>query len=257
MRISNLQIFMISIIFLSCSNDHFFSRNDGKKSSTNEVVEDREKVEAKESDAIVEEVPKTPENIKQSCNDNNISLKRTLSFIETTDRCRYNEDGNLSRRQGFVRARREESLKINLPENTAICEFKVKSVNQDLRYDDFMFLALNNFLLVGSSGTLVEELDTNGPLLEWNFNNIIDKPADFLDSVEGYCLGGSGECTIPGHDDEGPMEINFNSEEIFELSSRISEDPALDFNLITTGDNDNDCFHTDFTLDIDITLTNL
>lgn len=202
-------------------------------------------------------VARTPDAIKNQCRGGGEvqTISQRLSFRETRSGCDYGRNGNLTPRQGRIRARKVETITVQLPANASLCQLKIDSVSRDLQYDDFMFFNVNDIVLVGSSGQLMRKLPERRNIFRFDFERIKNERADFFDLRRDYCLGGAGECEIPGHDREGPMKIDFVSDQIFNLSSQLGNARELDFSLVTTGDNDNDCFHTDFILDLEASYT--
>lgn len=244
-----------AFVLVSCNDDTQFNRSAaGVAPQQDQPRQQRRRPPAPNRPAPVPD--RTPEKIKNQCLTGQTQIiRKRLSYFETRDGCDYGRNGNLSRRQGRIRARRVETITVDLPDNASLCQLKVASVSQDLRYDDFMFFNVNDIVLVGSSGELMRKLRERRDIFQFDFDRIKNERADFFDRKKNYCLGGAGECQIPGHDEAGPMTIDFVSDQIFNLSSQLGNANELDFSLITTGDDDQDCFHTDFILDLEASYT--
>lgn len=242
-------------VLVSCNDDTQFNRSASVAGDETPEVRPQRPSPNPKPRPVPTEV-RSPERIKDQCQRGEVrSITKRLSFFETRTGCDYGRNGNLSRRQGRIRARKVETISVDLPDNASLCQLKIDSVSRDLRYDDFMFFNVNDIVLVGSSGQLMRKLNERRDIFRFDFDRIKNERADFFDLRRNYCLGGAGECQIPGHDKEGPMTIDFVSDQIFNLSSQLGDADELEFSLVTTGDDDNDCFHTDFILDLEARYT--
>ncbi|MGE0175254.1 MAG: hypothetical protein AB7T49_20895 [Oligoflexales bacterium] len=165
--------------------------------------------------------------------------------------CAFGVDGNLPAQDAIHTAKLDSPLTINIPANIEICELEITSQSKSLRYDDFLIFSLDKYVLVGSNGTMMTQLPKEGAgLLVWDWQKVIGTAIDFDERLPSYCLG-KGKCEIPGHDKEGPFNVRFPSESIYEVAAAQLAKNQLIFTLTTTGDNDmGDCEHTDFDLDL-------
>lgn len=260
-QIAQLTLFFAAAMFLqSCNDDTQFNRSNNVAQQGDVAVTPTPQQPVSTDTRVPSPqapVSRTPDEIKNKCEGGDVrTIRRRLSYPQTRNACDYGRNGNLSPRQGLIRARRVETISVDLPNNAALCQLRIDSVSRDLRYDDFMFFNVNDIVLVGSSGELMRRMpEERRDIFRFDFNRILNQRADFDDLRRNYCLGGAGECRIPGHDTSGPMTIDFVSDQIFNLSSELSDASRLDFSLVTTGDDDNDCFHTDFILDLEARYT--
>lgn len=261
-QIGQLTLLFATAMFLqSCNDDTQFNRSNNAVQGEADVTPTPTPQQPASTDTRVPSpkapVSRSPDEIKNQCQDGDVrTIRRRLSYRETRNGCDYGRNGNLSPRQGFIRARRVETISVDLPNNAALCQLRIDSVSRDLRYDDFMFFNVNDIVLVGSSGELMRRMpEERRDIFRFDFNRILNQRADFDDLRRNYCLGGAGDCRIPGHDTSGPMNIDFSTDQFFNLSSALSDASRLSFSLVTTGDDDNDCFHTDFILDLEARYT--
>ena len=75
---------------------------------------------------------------------------------------------------------------------------------------------------------------------------------DAVNYGKQYCLGDL-ECMVPGHDVQGQFSLKIDMTDIPSFSEKLSESADLQFEVITTGDNDDgDCDHSDLNLNVTI-----
>jgi hypothetical protein len=195
--------------------------------------------------------PPPPPPPPGACSDSNIqTLSETLKFPPSAE-CAFNQDGNLDRKNEFIQAQAVQTVKIPVPANIVLCSIEIKSSVDSLRYDDFLVFTMDKYVLVGSNGNMMNHLQKDGNLFIWDFEKVKGQPADLDDTLPPYCIGAA--CDVPGHDQTGPFNVDFQSAEISELANRQIGKNEFSFSLITTGDdNDGDCEHTEF--DLSLTL---
>ena len=139
-----------------------------------------------------------------------------------------------------------------MPENSVLCEIEISSETPSFRYDDYFFLLLNNRVLAGSTTGIVTRLEKDGDFYTWNWDRVkglIDLDIDHKE----YCLKDS-ICDVPPTDTTGHLKFEPNDSQASEIALQVSRNSSqLDFSLVTTGDNDVDCYHTGWDLNVKIT----
>ncbi len=197
--------------------------------------------------------PMTPGEIMLACADATAShqtLNTTLNFPPRQN-CSFGANGNGGPVNGFHMARETQEAMISLPANAVICGMARFSsgLTSEITYDDFMFLTLDDYVLVSTSTSLVSLLATDNNLRVWDWSRIYTQA--FENTPTPYCLGGS--CTFPGHDQTGPISLDFQSQELSALSAKLLNKTEASLKVIVTGDNDNgDCEHSGFDIDIEL-----
>lgn len=222
----------------------------------------------------------------------------SVDFPGSTDRytCDFNDDAvdpndasdlnlamNGPRKNERIRARLEQDVNIQLPEDAIICDMDFNFPEaQQIKYDDEIFLTVNNYVVMGS-----QDLSTgngrsdfiNGLLLnaiglveyKWlGQNGMYDLPYVGNNGLSRYCLGVnasdpnfSQKCQIPPTDRVGTFKLDIPSEEIVKLgimnnSGKIDSNSNIKFSWISIGDNDNgDCETSPYGLDVDVEYVQL
>lgn len=167
--------------------------------------------------------------------------------------CDFGENGNLEKKDRYVQARSVESQVIDLPENALICDMSIQSRSSKLHYDDFIFFTLNEQVLIASNEKLLNSLPQIQEQYYWNWDQIRgSKIRDF--EAESYCIS-DAQCTIPPHDEVGRFDLELSTESMIfsQIAAKAFDKGAAEFKLITTGDDNNkDCMHSDFELDLQL-----
>lgn len=200
----------------------------------------------------------TPQQVIDLCKNSDVKTStHSLFFPERVD-CTWTGEtpvgnltpGNLGRVQGQLQARESQTETVSLPEGAVICGMNISSQQDEIRYDDFLAIKLENYLLMISNSELLRDMPMNQGVYTWDFDAIKMKPYGF----EGgrYCLSDS-KCSFPGHDTAGEVEFMVGTDAIAAVSAKIPNQTKLDFTITATGDNDDeDCWHTDIGLDVAI-----
>lgn len=184
-----------------------------------------------------------------------LTITRQIRFPRT-DTCRWNQDGNLARRNAYLQAAEAQSSSIQLPANAQLCSMSLASQSSTLHYDDFIILTLNGYVLLSSNQKLTQNLlGSAQTAFQWDFSRVRGKAVDF--DSPAYCLGSSGSaCQVPVTDVPGQFRLDMNPQTLLNLADRVYGQQNLNFSLIATGDNDDlDCFHTDMTLEFTLQYT--
>jgi hypothetical protein len=205
-------------------------------------------------------------DVAKRCADlaNTKTLEQVFLFPEPKRNCSWGENGNMAFDNGIhqlvITARLEQELKLEIPPTAIICDMGFDFPVQEMRYDDEIFLAFNNIVLLASQdyrqdGILVP--DAKG-LVRYDWAKlkgkrypINERPNYFVDST---C---KDFCKIPPTETKGQVKFRVDRPTVQRiavesglkfLESQTST-PAHTFKFVTTGDNDAslDCLHSDFT----------
>jgi hypothetical protein len=106
-----------------------------------------------ESQQAVQQVvqPTTVDDVLDACTaGTKVTRTVKVEFAENTGTCAFGSAGNSSRLDGKVRARLEKYVNIALPENDLICDVRISSASQSLKFDDEIFLTFNDIILLSS-----------------------------------------------------------------------------------------------------------
>jgi hypothetical protein len=125
-----------------------------------------------------------------------------------------------------------------------------------MKYDDFIILTLDDFVVFSSNKDFLPKLDRLGTLYKWDFLKLRETPVKF--DAEPYCIGAIERCKFPRTDTEGPVLLKLNYSEIAGVTKAIQGKTQVPIDLIATGDNDDDpnrkmdCYHE--TLDLTVSM---
>lgn len=206
----------------------------------------------------------TPAELMSSCDDarqrGQISVQKIeVTFEDPGKACLWSVNGNLSIRDGSVRARTEQQQIIQVAKNAKICNIQMTNADvQNFRYDDNIILTLNQFVLA-STTNFAAHFDQSTGFQKYDWNNLVNKPAQngYSDSTpdKQYCAGASqglSSCQFPATETVGKAELHFDQRVIQSILGMTNSTEAK-LGLVTTGDNDStDCQHVPIRLLVDI-----
>lgn len=199
----------------------------------------------------------------------------TVSFPAAIE-CQFNEAGNTKndinaagngpRIDGWMMARNETYQSIDFPADATLCDAEFNFPEQSMKYDDEIFLTMNNNILIASTDfsaqtgddRLVNGLATNDlGLVQWNWMGDNGLYNLAYVNTPKYCLGLSPsdpeydqKCNIPETDTLGQMKLDLPANEAIKLNMKNNTD-QIQFGFITTGDNDNgDCEHSAYSFEV-------
>lgn len=175
-----------------------------------------------------------------------------ISFLPQEE-CSWNTAGNLERRQGHLQATKSQSQMIDLDRDSILCSLAIKTqAGESIHYDDFLFLTLDNFLLLSSNGSATNYLRMEDQVYRWDLGMLQGKPIHSFESSP-YCISGSTACSVTGHDQAGQIEFGINADSLAPIAFAVFEKPKVPIKLHITGDNDDgDCSHSGLNLVIEI-----
>ena len=159
-------------------------------------------------------------------------------------------DDNLWKKNYYLQAREVQTHTLDIPKFAVLCELEVSSHTDDnIQYDDFLVLTLNDYILMLSNHLLLREMPVENDFYFWDFSKIKGKYYEF--HGDRFCFEGYQSCEFPGHDVPGPVDFFLDTDSLSPLASILEKEEELKFNVIATGDNDRgDCWHTDLFLNI-------
>ena len=116
--------------------------------------------------------PDDPEEVVEMCATlEQVTQVSKLNFPERQD-CQWGVNGNGERLNVFMQARERQTRTFSLPDGAVLCELDVASTTNTIHYDDFLYLTLNDNVLVGSNGYFVEMFEKSGDIYRWDWNRI-------------------------------------------------------------------------------------
>ncbi len=207
--------------------------------------------------------PPTPEMIAQlqkTCQAASGKLKTVSQAAHYAERkdCKWRtnpsdtSNPNLERKDGYNQASEMSSVALELPEGV-ICDIALRSpAAAQLHYDDFLVLNLNKNVLFASNGGLTEYLEKSINSFAWDWARIAGKKIQNFEA-SAYCIGDKKDCTLPGHDASGPVDIQLKSASLAPIALTLVNQKTTSLDLIATGDNDDeDCYHSALDLTVEI-----
>lgn len=198
--------------------------------------------------------------IAQKCASPNHRTTQTLNIAipAQNQQCPFGQGDNMGLGGGRVSARVEQTQKINIPENSAICNMQFQFLNQQFRYDDMFLLTFNDVILVSSYADVVSALPPSADgLLSYAWTGGI-AGRNWSGDNTPYCLGvssGMGSCTIPVTEQTQTMSLNINADLITKISERQVNASENQFKMITVGDDNPgvDCMHSGLNFNVNVT----
>ena len=207
--------------------------------------------------------PTTVDDVLDACT-SGTKVTRTVKveFAENTGTCAFGTAGNSSRLDGKVRARLEKYVNIALPENDLICDVRISSANQSLKFDDEIFLTFNNIILLSSYNYNNRFSVVSGaaetPAYQYSWQKLIGGFNPGQQHADGgYCLGEGqlgSSCNIPVTQTVGNFALELGQRESAFLGLSAASSKQAKVGFIVTGDNDSsDCKHSKISVDVHLT----
>ena len=191
------------------------------------------------------------------------SATYNFNFEKQTKTCDWGINGNLSKKNAYVRARDEKYQTVDFDPSQTVCNIQLNNIHQNsFIYDDNIIITLNKYILASTTDFSRHFSSRNG-LKIYDWSSIIEKPAQNAKSDttpdKQYCLGagsGSSFCLFPETETTNKIELNFDKTLIQKVlvNSSLS---TVELGVITTGDDDNtDCIHSGLNFDVTVQYIN-
>lgn len=199
------------------------------------------------------------DSVAKRCEDPNQTrtVTQKIIFPDPGIVCDWGKDDNLTPAQLWVKARREQYVPLELDAQSTICRIEFDFPDQDMYFDDEIFLLYNNFVLTASIdySNYFQKVDE---LSVYDWPAIRDKKYN-ADARNPYCLGaqsGKGSCTMPYTETHGSMKLSFDGSLFQKIESYSPVAMAQrQFGFVTIGDNDSrDCRHSDLQYTVHVTV---
>ena len=205
------------------------------------------------------QAPPTPEQVvENACNSRpKISASAQVVFSENIgSRCAFGRDGNMSMKGATLAARIERSFAVGIPKSRIVCSMSTSSDgNQTIRYDDQLFLSLNNNLIMTRSAAFSSLNKQGNGFYRYDWDRLKGKGTGSLGSP--FCAEGVS-CQLPQTERAGDFGFSLdNSANKRLFGSLLGQD--LSFRLVITGDDnpDSDCqLYNSITMKINYTYVN-
>lgn len=198
--------------------------------------------DASTDDSTSTGTPTSPAVAYEKCSD--AALVKTASVsVQVTENvgevCPWGVDDNGGKIDGKTQARIEKKFPISIPSGRVVCGMITKTTSSTIRYDDSMFLALNNSVLLGSSSAVNElfSIGSNGfPVYDW-----LKIKGTNRANIGNQCASGV-TCSLPKTQTSGVISFEITPSKSQQLFKSLAGLP-LEFKLILTGDNNSgiDC----------------
>ncbi len=223
---------------------------------------------AKIDSSVAAGLPQNPQTLSSACAEAKTSGRLrtkllTASYPDTGKACDWNQNGNLSQLNQFIRARHEQRQVFQVAHiadgKVSICHIKLASSGDSrFYYDDNVFITLNNYILASTSN-FTRHLEAVNGFFRYDWNHLINKPAQNsgADTVlsQQYCAGaaaGQSACEFPQTETAGTAKLHFGETVIQNILS-ITNASQFELGVITTGDDDlTDCQHVPINLNLDV-----
>jgi len=176
----------------------------------------------------------TTASLAQACSTKPLKTETVILQISPNDgyRCEFGKNGNLRAQDATLAARLELNIAIPGTQGRVLCSMNAESGNQVIRYDDQLFLSINNNLLVSSSSsTSLLDKASNG-FRQYNW----DKLRGSGTGETKFCADGVS-CNLPRSENVGNFSFSFSQDANNRLFSSIAGQ-QLSVGLVLTGDND-------------------
>lgn len=173
--------------------------------------------------------------------------------------------GNLSIRDGYLRARYTQLKKLTLPPNAVICDLEMSGPEKSFKYDDIFFLNFNGKVLASNHKSEIKKflpreninlssIEKNLDFFTYDWLKIRNSP--FRNEANDFCLGleeNLSLCHWPITEQTGTIKLQFHPEILIRIAaSRAINNQEIE--MVITGDNnpDVDCYHDRLDLNLKI-----
>ena len=164
-------------------------------------------------------------------------------FEETTPGdCWWDADDALPMQEAFVTAQRTQRVEVPFPDGR-ICDLdlEIDADLQAMHVDDTVLLVFNDTLIAASWGKQTNAFPVEDEIFHvYSWESLVGFDLENFTEPPGYCLGqaqGLSDCTLPGHDVDGFLDIQMAPPLRHLLADRLMNDGYLEFSFVSTGDN--------------------
>lgn len=187
------------------------------------------------------EEPEDPDIIPTCANSPKQIKIIDINYASTND-CNWNNSGNLSKVNGAIRARHEESVNLSIPAGATLCDMELEFPEQPFTYDDHVILTLNNRIVMNTGSDMHQYLSQDGSGYIYDWSKLVGKTQD-VGGTHLYCNGGS-TCSVPNTEQNGQILVDIPKVVIQQIVT-MAPQSVNQIKMITTGDDDvGDCNHT-------------
>lgn len=169
--------------------------------------------------------------------------------------CAFGAGENLTKKNGFVRARAEQVHALGIPTGSLLCEASLSSPTQAITFDDEVFLTFNDVILMMSQPNYKAALPLVSGFLRFDWERLKNQNNGHSDG-HPFCLGaaeGTGSCSLPPTQTTGSIQMDWGKEAMAALSEKIQSEKRRELTFITTGDNNtSDCRHSEIRLSVNL-----
>lgn len=165
----------------------------------------------------------------------------TVNFNSIND-CKWSQGGNLEKKNGYIQARYEEPVNLDIPSGATLCDLEMDFPEQPFTYDDHVILTLNDRILMNTGSDMHKYLNSDGSGYIYDWSKLAGKSQD-VGETKLYCNGNS-TCNVPNTEQNGKILIDIPKSTIQQIVT-MAPQSVNQIKMITTGDNDaGDCNHT-------------
>ena len=136
------------------------------------------------------------EELEDACEELEIAGEEVFEvvFSASTGGCDWGQDGNLDEAQGYLTARSESTVTIELDAGQIGCDldFEFTDISSDydprMYYDDNFVFTFNDVVLASSYARWIPQFDDEDGLAIYDWDAIVGSEVEFS-GVPSYCLG--------------------------------------------------------------------
>ncbi|MBX3019270.1 MAG: hypothetical protein KF767_15390 [Bdellovibrionaceae bacterium] len=192
------------------------------------------------------DLPISETEAEQNCSNRSLSTANATVNFPKPPSCKWNKDGNLAERNGYVQARSEQRYDLPVPPNAVVCDVTFNFPKQDMLYDDEIIMTFNGYVLASSYKNLTDMLPKDGDLRRYEWEALKGKATN-VSGYDPYIVGqeiGLASVQMPATQTSGQIKLDMDKQIFYKFAAKKLPADAHRFGFITTGDNDSsDCQH--------------
>jgi hypothetical protein len=177
-------------------------------------------------------------------------------FFPDPGGCPWGSNGNLSKKDMYLRARVEQALPLKLPQGVVICRMEFEIPTQNIWYDDYIWVTFDDVVLMSAINfTGLSALKKQGDFVFYDWNAMKGQPSAVIGTGPSpFCLGqakGQGSCTLPPMESSGSIAFKLDPSVVQQLAVIALAQGRYELKVVSAGDDDDtDCTHTPFTFKV-------